>query len=754
MLTILRKVSVSGGTVLRASNNLGDVANPATARTNLGVNSVAEVAALRTGLAPRPGIISTGASAVGTTQDNTGLAFGTGDLSIGAWVRLPDWTPSATKMLLYKFQGALGIQFWVGTDGKLKLQLNATGYTSSVATGVADGAWAFVSATLDRDGNMVFYVNGAALGTVVDISALSAATITQATPLLWGSDGSHTAGTLGETFIISGLLTATNIADIYKAGSIAPFSASFTFFQWCDFGQGYGPIIKDRSGQNQPALMGASGLTHAVPLTAPARPSRAPRVAVVADGSTRTGISTLGTQDPASGATGVWADFDFPAAAGSADRLFFALSSSATTHAVARSLYGFVSTAGALSFVLLGATTNDYRQWTMAGAVSLFGGARRAVVFSRDTSGTPIVMIDGVNVWNLGTNTTAGTDPTWQGLITGTYFVPGSPNATYAWSGSLFDLRLANVAMTEAQLRTEYERGEPGPEWSYGTRVNAFTGDNSTFAGGLGNWAAGGSPTSVTNVAGTAQIVNTATSGGMWNGGINLSAYMGKRIRLTFNHQLTAGAIVTPWIVTDNNNIPTYLTGTTTLPSFTPAASQATFSAILDIPMVSGGTAILTLKAQVSETSTVQIDDVTLEQVGYTSRLRTDTAAGLTALDGSSNKNDFLLSTTGVTTSPNGRVQTIRATTNTSGNQQLAGASLIDTTKRWRIRSWNINSSGTPTVSLGNVSAGAQYLSGSALTATNNEVTLLTRIPGTANLWCNSSSTATLEHTVILEQVD
>jgi len=116
--------------------------------------------------------------------------------------------------------------------------------------------------------------------------------------------------------------------------------------------------------------------------------------------------------------------------------------------------------------------------------------------------------------------------------------------------------------------------------------------------------------------------------------------------------------------------------------------------------------------------------------------------------------NSHATATTGVTVSPDGRTQTIRATTNTSGNQQLFGASVIDTTKRWRIRSWNINSSGTPTVSLGNVSAGAQYLSGAALTATNNEVTLLTRIPGTANLWCNANSTATLEHTVILDLVD
>lgn len=38
-VTILRKVSVSGGTVLRAANNLGDLGSVATARTNLGLGT-------------------------------------------------------------------------------------------------------------------------------------------------------------------------------------------------------------------------------------------------------------------------------------------------------------------------------------------------------------------------------------------------------------------------------------------------------------------------------------------------------------------------------------------------------------------------------------------------------------------------------------------------------------------------------------------------------------------------------------------
>jgi hypothetical protein len=93
----------------------------------------------------------------------------------------------------------------------------------------------------------------------------------------------------------------------------------------------------------------------------------------------------------------------------------------------------------------------------------------------------------------------------------------------------------------------------------------------------------------------------------------------------------------------------------------------------------------------------------------------------------------------------------IEATTSTATNQQLAGAPIIDANKQWRIQSWTVNcSTGTPTISLGNASAGAQYVSALVLAAGNNDITLLTRFPATANLWCVSTTTATLIHRLVL----
>src|SRR5690606_21093458 len=91
--------------------------------------------------------------------------------------------------------------------------------------GAADGAWVFVSVTIDRDGDAIFGVNGAQLGAPVDISALATVDQTSTQALIWWWDSffTYTAGTLGECWIISGLLSASRIADIYRAGSIAPF---------------------------------------------------------------------------------------------------------------------------------------------------------------------------------------------------------------------------------------------------------------------------------------------------------------------------------------------------------------------------------------------------------------------------------------------------------------------------------------------------------------------------------------------------
>lgn len=78
MITILRKVSVSGGTVLRASNNLGDVANAQTAWDNIaGGNRTIAGQLTATGVAHTLGAGGSGASnAILTLSGSSASSYG------------------------------------------------------------------------------------------------------------------------------------------------------------------------------------------------------------------------------------------------------------------------------------------------------------------------------------------------------------------------------------------------------------------------------------------------------------------------------------------------------------------------------------------------------------------------------------------------------------------------------------------------------------------------------------------------------
>lgn len=725
------------------------------------------------GRSSRPGLISAGTSAAGTTQDNTGLAFGTGDVSFGVWVRLSDWTPSTTRFLVSKKTvGGAGYVLSIQAAGTVNVSTYngsaTTDVTSTAALGFTDGAWGFVAVTIDRDGNATFYGNGAQVGSAVSVASFSAASQTTTSPLYWGLDnsgGNPLPGTLGETFIVSGLLSASRIADICRAGSIRPFCTAtanttsgqntltidgLSFYQALDFGQGYGPIIRDFSGNNQHALIGTTGHTHAIPRNPPGIPQRAPRTALVFDGTAAAFVrSTLGTQNPGSGDLTLW--WDTAKQDVSRSGVFTVGSNSITAYGPGTlSLWRNPSHFAVITY---GATFTDSRTLTFVGLETLLAGRRGVYAVTRTSSGIRVYLLvdgDAFDITNLGTESTSGSAPAWTATLTGTYLHAPMVDVGQSNPITIFDLRLANVAMTEAQLRQEYERGEPGSEWRRATNTEALT--NGTFETGTAPAATGWSlqasgSSTCANVAGAgvgaSNAIQFVVDGSNSPVGIQqgLAIPRGQKCRVTFTAKVddaSGGASLGSDCFGFNQVLTT---------------SFATYT--LEATVVADFTNLILKRGNFATGRTFTVDNFSVVPIGYTTRLRTDTAAGLTALNGSksttNDSTDFLFSTTGVTTSPDGRVQTIRFSTNTSGNQQLGGASVIDTTKRNRIRSWTIYTTGTPTVSLGNVSAGTQYANGVSLVAGFNDITPTVRVPATANLWCNSSSTATLEHTVILD---
>lgn len=131
--------------------------------------------------------------------------------------------------------------------------------------------------------------------------------------------------------------------------------------------------------------------------------------------------------------------------------------------------------------------------------------------------------------------------------------------------------------------------------------------------------------------------------------------------------------------------------------------------------------------------------------------------AGLQWLDASGNRSHLTLPASGVRWSlPNasGHI-VVEATVVHSGatNIQLGGAALIDVGRQWRIVAISANSTAVATVTLGNVSAGAQHVASVALAIGNNALAIVAgagNFLSTANLWSGSSGVATIRYTLTL----
>ena len=93
------------------------------------------------------------------------------------------------------------------------------------------------------------------------------------------------------------------------------------------------------------------------------------------------------------------------------------------------------------------------------------------------------------------------------------------------------------------------------------------------------------------------------------------------------------------------------------------------------------------------------------------------------------------------------RVAVLYATTNTNGNQQMLGTLAIPTNAI--IEDIIVNSTGSATVSVGNVSAGTQIVNGASVVSGRQKLTIATPFSTTGNLWVNSNSTATLQFTIL-----
>lgn len=144
--------------------------------------------------------------------------------------------------------------------------------------------------------------------------------------------------------------------------------------------------------------------------------------------------------------------------------------------------------------------------------------------------------------------------------------------------------------------------------------------------------------------------------------------------------------------------------------------------------------------------SEIYIDDVEVTRIGAIVDLDFTVGAGYQATDRSSNNLHGTLFN-GVEFTVPKKVAVLYATTNTNGNQQMLGTLAIPTNAV--IEDIIVNSTGSATVSVGNVSAGTQIVNGAAVVSGRQKLTLATPFSTTGNLWVNSSAAVTLQFTIL-----
>jgi len=319
----------------------------------------------------------------------------------------------------------------------------------------------------------------------------------------------------------------------------------------------------------------------------------------------------------------------------------------------------------------------------------------------------------------------AGTSSDSFNYSTAIGFIGGDTASTNVLNGKIIPV-VYNRALSAAEVLALYQSSAPAGA-DYNTASNTAINTSTVTTSGSGS-------ISSTSASGFAAV---ATAGYFVRSAPAIAMRTGTRYRVVF----TASNLTGTWNVYFSNGA---AVGSAT-PLITSGVNTVEFTSLNAnsnwVEFGCGGAGTLT------------VSSFTFVAIGLLLAPDSNNAgAGLEWLDVSGNRAHIVLPTSGVTWSlPSSQQIVIEASTSTNGNQQLGGASLIDANKQWRIQSWTVNcSTGTPTISLGNVSAGTQYNAAAVLAAGNNDITLVTRFPSTANLWVNSNSTATLIHRITL----
>ena len=366
------------------------------------------------------------------------------------------------------------------------------------------------------------------------------------------------------------------------------------------------------------------------------------------------------------------------------------------------------------------------RQFTYAGFGAAYSG-KTVFVEAQINKGTadPVIRIDGVNVSSSFVASTTGTPIEWlSDELTPTYQLTG-----LNWpAGVAPEVTPILGTLSDADRAFWLSTGKP-PAWVVAGGSMSASITNSFDSESTG-WSVANSGT-ITNNVGFVQFYSPANDLRVQRPN---AIPLGTKVLISF--EARAPSTATSMDVATYFNTGTSVTLTGSWDSYTVELGSGTNQ----IPT--------TLILRVNGDGLVQMRNLSIKPLGALSLPSVQPINVINDVSGIGTNCGRILGAATTATS-NKKVWRIADLTKTSGNEQLLGGAVFVGTSQDYIKSWTIvNAGGTTTVSLGDVSGGAQYLSGLSVPTGTTVVTLLTNTPLTTNLWCNASTTASLTHVI------
>jgi hypothetical protein len=459
--------------------------------------------------------------------------------------------------------------------------------------------------------------------------------------------------------------------------------------------------------------------------------------AVTFDGATAaTRITSTMTSQAFSG-TGdftIWSRFRVPVTNIGSNSIILGLSDSNIAVSTANSFYILINTAGGELTVAKRSAANAFQNaFNVAGFSAAYAGQIVDLIVAR-VSGAWKCYINGTDV-TPGTTNFAGE------TVSFTYCHVGLGGTAQTLNTQVFRSVVFNRALSAADVTELITIGvNPADQW--GTQTAVYTSDFSVNTDG---WSAANG-TAAGNIDGIGGQDNnlryTIGSGANTADGLSRSSTVipSKRYRLNFSYYIPSGQ-------TQINTIRAFVglasvvTGLNVTNAWTDVSAEG---------VVTGDTSLRVNQNFVGTgngTDVFYIRAVTATRIGAIVDLDFTIGTGYQATDRSTNNLHGTLFNGVEFTQPK-RVAVLYATTNTNGNQQILGGTLAIPTNAI-IEDIIVNSTGSATVSVGNASAGTQIVNGASVVSGRQRLTLATPFSTTGNLWVNSSSTATLQFTIL-----